>query len=66
MGLDNALSVFAEIRESLGCPVLTDVHDAQQCPIVAEAVDVLFKYLHSYADRRICSRLPDEQADVSM
>ena len=41
VGLDNALSVFAEIRESLGCPVLTDVHDAQQCPIVAEAVDVL-------------------------
>jgi 2-dehydro-3-deoxyphosphooctonate aldolase (KDO 8-P synthase) len=33
MGLDAALPVFAEIRESLGVPVLTDVHDAQQCEI---------------------------------
>lgn len=41
MGLDAALTVFAEIRESLGVPVLTDVHDAAQCGPVAEAVDVL-------------------------
>ena len=32
---------LAEIRESRGCPVLTDVHDAGQCDPVAEAVDVL-------------------------
>lgn len=41
MGLDGALPVFAEIRESLGLPVLTDVHDAAQCAPVAEAVDIL-------------------------
>ena len=41
MGLKAALPVFAEIRESLGLPTLTDVHDAGQCAAVAEAVDVL-------------------------
>jgi len=41
IGLDAALPIFAEIRQSLGLPVLTDVHDAGQCARVAEAVDVL-------------------------
>lgn len=41
MGLEGALPVFAEIRETLGLPVLTDVHDATQCAPVAEAVDIL-------------------------
>jgi 2-dehydro-3-deoxyphosphooctonate aldolase (KDO 8-P synthase) len=41
MGLDAALSVFAEIRETLGLPVVTDVLEAQQCARVAEVVDVL-------------------------
>ena len=41
IGLDTALAVFTEIRESLGLPVLTDVHDAAQCAPVAEVVDVL-------------------------
>jgi 2-dehydro-3-deoxyphosphooctonate aldolase (KDO 8-P synthase) len=41
LGLDAALAVFAEIRETLGLPVVTDVHEAQQCARVAEAVDVL-------------------------
>ncbi len=41
LGLDAALAVFAEIREKLGLPVVTDVHEAQQCARVAEAVDVL-------------------------
>ncbi|WP_276199558.1 3-deoxy-8-phosphooctulonate synthase [Chelatococcus sp. XZ-Ab1] len=41
VGLAAALPIFAEIRESLGLPVLTDVHDAAQCAPVAEAVDVL-------------------------
>ena len=41
VGLDAALPVFAEIRETLGLPVLTDVHDAAQCTPVAEAVDIL-------------------------
>ncbi|HLJ72703.1 MAG TPA: 3-deoxy-8-phosphooctulonate synthase [Roseiarcus sp.] len=41
VGLEQALPIFAEIRESLGLPVLTDVHEPSQCGLVAEAVDVL-------------------------
>lgn len=41
IGLEGALPVFAEIRESLGLPVLTDVHAAEHCAPTAEAVDVL-------------------------
>lgn len=41
MGLEKALPIFAEIRSTLGLPVLTDVHEAEQCAEVAEAVDVL-------------------------
>jgi len=41
LGLAQALPIFAEIRSSLGLPVLTDVHEASQCAEVAQAVDVL-------------------------
>src|ERR1700726_2215278 len=41
IGLQQALPIFAEIRSSLGMPVLTDIHEASQCAEVAEAVDVL-------------------------
>ncbi|MFI4960573.1 MAG: 3-deoxy-8-phosphooctulonate synthase [Hyphomicrobiales bacterium] len=41
LGLDAALPIFVEIRDSLKIPVLTDVHDAEQCARVASAVDVL-------------------------
>ncbi|MDB3952515.1 3-deoxy-8-phosphooctulonate synthase [Alphaproteobacteria bacterium] len=41
VGLAEALPVFQEIRDQVGCPVLTDIHDAAQCAQVAEAVDVL-------------------------
>lgn len=41
LGLAQSLPIFAEIRSSLGLPVLTDVHDAAQCADVAQAVDVL-------------------------
>jgi 2-dehydro-3-deoxyphosphooctonate aldolase (KDO 8-P synthase) len=41
MGLEQALPIFAEVREKLGLPVLTDVHEAAQCAEVAKAVDVL-------------------------
>ncbi len=41
LGLDASLAVFAEIRERLGLPVLTDVHEPGHCAPVAEAVDVL-------------------------
>ena len=41
IGLKSALPIFAEIRETLGLPVLTDVHEREQCAAVAAAVDVL-------------------------
>ena len=41
LGLDKALSIFAELRKKLGVAVLTDVHEPDQCAAVAEAVDVL-------------------------
>ena len=41
IGLEQALPIFAEIRESLKVPVLTDVHEPAQCARVAPAVDVL-------------------------
>ncbi len=41
VGLAEALPVFAEIRESVGLPVVTDVHEPSQCARVAEAADVL-------------------------
>ena len=41
IGLDQSLPIFAEIRGSLGIPVLTDVHESWQCAPVAQAVDVL-------------------------
>ncbi|MCP9626832.1 3-deoxy-8-phosphooctulonate synthase [Rhodopseudomonas palustris] len=41
IGLDAALPIFAEIRDSIGLPVLTDVHESEQCGRAAEAVDIL-------------------------
>jgi 2-dehydro-3-deoxyphosphooctonate aldolase (KDO 8-P synthase) len=41
VGLNKGVEILAEIRERLGCPVITDVHESQQCADVAEAVDVL-------------------------
>lgn len=40
-GLEAAMSVFDEIKETLGLPVLTDVHTEEQCALVAPHVDVL-------------------------
>ena len=41
MGLEKSLSIFDKIRKEVGIPVLTDVHTAEQCSIVANHVDVL-------------------------
>jgi 2-dehydro-3-deoxyphosphooctonate aldolase (KDO 8-P synthase) len=41
LGLEGALDIFAEIRETSGLPVLTDVHLPDQCAEAAKAVDVL-------------------------
>ena len=41
LGLDKSLPIFDKIRKQVGVPVLTDVHTAEQCSIVANHVDVL-------------------------
>jgi 2-dehydro-3-deoxyphosphooctonate aldolase (KDO 8-P synthase) len=41
LGLDKALEIFAELRTKLGIAILTDVHEPDQCAVVAEVVDVL-------------------------
>ena len=41
IGLEQALPIFADLRAKLGVPVLTDVHEAQQCARVAQVADVL-------------------------
>ena len=41
LGLEKSLSIFDKLRKEVGVPVLTDVHTAEQCSIVANHVDVL-------------------------
>ena len=41
IGIKEGLPILAEIRETYGCPVLTDVHLPGECSPAAEAVDVL-------------------------
>ncbi|MGE5540037.1 MAG: 3-deoxy-8-phosphooctulonate synthase [Gemmatimonas sp.] len=41
IGFDKALPILADVREKFGCPVLTDVHEPEQCAPVGEAVDIL-------------------------
>tara|TARA_B100000886_G_scaffold338050_1_gene300064 strand:+ start:2321 stop:3142 length:822 start_codon:yes stop_codon:yes gene_type:complete len=41
IGLDKSLPIFDKIRKKVGVPILTDVHTAEQCSIIANHVDVL-------------------------
>ncbi|MFM9974166.1 MAG: 3-deoxy-8-phosphooctulonate synthase [Beijerinckiaceae bacterium] len=41
LGMEKALPIFAELRDTLGLPVLTDVHEPAHCADVAHAVDIL-------------------------
>lgn len=41
IGLDEGLSILAAVKKRYGCPVLTDIHSADQCAPVAEVVDIL-------------------------
>ena len=41
VGLEEALPIFADLRAELGVPILTDIHEREQCAIVAEHVDIL-------------------------
>lgn len=41
VGIDAAIKIFENIRKKINCPILTDVHNEQQCEIMGEIVDVL-------------------------
>jgi 2-dehydro-3-deoxyphosphooctonate aldolase (KDO 8-P synthase) len=41
LGLEKSLQIFADLRSQLGVPILTDIHEREQCAIVGEVVDVL-------------------------
>ena len=41
VGMTAGLEILAEVRDRIGCPVLTDVHEPGHCAPTAEAVDVL-------------------------
>jgi 2-dehydro-3-deoxyphosphooctonate aldolase (KDO 8-P synthase) len=41
IGMDKGLEILSEVKSTFGCPVLTDVHEAAQCRVAAEVVDVL-------------------------
>ncbi|MBM3606565.1 MAG: 3-deoxy-8-phosphooctulonate synthase [Alphaproteobacteria bacterium] len=41
LGIEEGLQILATVRERLGCPTLTDVHDAEQAMRAAEVVDVI-------------------------
>jgi len=41
LGLNAGLEIFAEIKEKIGCPIITDVHSPEQCSTVAPVIDIL-------------------------
>jgi 2-dehydro-3-deoxyphosphooctonate aldolase (KDO 8-P synthase) len=41
LGIDKSLQIFADLRSQLGVPVLTDIHEREQCALVAPVADVL-------------------------
>jgi 2-dehydro-3-deoxyphosphooctonate aldolase (KDO 8-P synthase) len=41
IGMEKGLEILAEIKDKIGCPVITDVHTAEQCAIAAQSVDIL-------------------------
>nr|WP_319512937.1 3-deoxy-8-phosphooctulonate synthase [uncultured Cohaesibacter sp.] len=41
IGLEKALPIFAEIKEKYGLPIVTDIHETEQCAAVAEVADIL-------------------------
>ena len=41
VGIEEGMRTFDEIKKLYGCPILTDVHEREQCPIAAEHVDIL-------------------------
>ena len=40
-GLEKAIEIFNEIKSSIGCPIITDVHEINQVSVISEVVDVI-------------------------
>jgi 2-dehydro-3-deoxyphosphooctonate aldolase (KDO 8-P synthase) len=40
LGLEKTLPIFAEIKKRFNCPILTDVHNEEQCKLLGESADV--------------------------
>jgi len=40
-GMENGLKILQKVRDTIGVPVVTDIHESQQAEIVAQHVDVL-------------------------
>ncbi|PXW71017.1 2-dehydro-3-deoxyphosphooctonate aldolase (KDO 8-P synthase) [Loktanella sp. PT4BL] len=41
LGMDEGLKVMQSVKDSIGCPVLTDIHSPEQCTTVAAVCDVM-------------------------
>ena len=41
IGLEQSLPIFDKIKKELDVPILTDIHNAEQCSILAKHVDIL-------------------------
>ena len=41
LGMDKGLKVMQAVKDSIGCPVLTDVHTPEQCETVASVCDIM-------------------------
>lgn len=41
LGIDKGLKLFEEVKKTFNVPVITDIHDKDQCATVAEVVDIL-------------------------
>src|ERR1051325_948983 len=66
IGLEKALPIFADIRNRFGLPVLTDVHERDQCAAVAQAVDVLQipAFLSRQTDLLVAAAHPGKAVNV--
>ena len=65
LGLDKALPIFADLRDSLGVPVLTDVHEPDQCA-PSPRWSIFCRSRHSCAGRRTFWSPPPRPAAWSM
>ncbi len=41
IGMEEGLKILQEVRDTFGCPVITDVHESSHCAAAAEVVDII-------------------------